>query len=144
MANIKHLIAIDADASKVYEAIATQNGQENWWTDDCTVKPEIGFVNEFRFGNHVKNIEVVNLEENKRVEWKCIAGDEEWIGTTISFEIIENNGACNLRFTHNKWKEQTDYFGVCSYHWARFLTSLKSYIETGVGQPFQSQKVNNN
>ncbi len=145
MANIKNYLTIDAGASKIYEAITTENGIKNWWTDDCSIKPEIGFINEFRFDKgYCKYIEVTNLEEGKRVDWKFVDGNEEWMGTVFSFEIMENDGKSDLRFYHNNWKEETDYFGVCSYHWGRFMASLKSYVETGLGQPFKSEAVNNN
>lgn len=80
-------------------------------------------------------MKVTNLVPNKEAEWECINSIEEWIGTTISFDLEEKNGTTILRFTQCGWKEITDTFAACNYDWGRFMTSLKSLCETGTGTP---------
>ena len=76
-----------------------------------------------------------NLEKHKRVEWESVTGDKQWIGTKIIFNIEPKKDSINLRFSHINWKEQTDLFADCNYHWGLYMKSLKTYIETGKGNP---------
>jgi uncharacterized protein YndB with AHSA1/START domain len=135
MAEIKLNLVIKATPEKIYEAITTQEGLANWWAKRTVAKPDVGFVNQFTFGNYQKEIEVTKLIPNKTVEWKCISAIEEWIGTDISFDIEKKDERTILRFTHAGWKAITDTYGVCTYDWAMFMKSLKSYSETGTGTP---------
>ena len=135
MADIKHNVVIKATPEKVYQAVTTQEGIEAWWCKNTTAKPEEGFVNIFIFGQYRNEMKVTDLVPSKRAAWECINSIEEWIGTTISFDLEEKNGNTLLRFTHGSWRAATDMFAACSYDWAIFLKSLKSYCETGTGQP---------
>ena len=137
MADIKHNFTISAPKDKVYDAISQEDGLKGWWTYDTTAKAEEGYVNHFRFGkSHFKKIKVTTLDAPNRVHWECVEGDPEWLGTKIAFELEDRETKTFLKFSHCDWAEQSEYFGVCNYHWGRFLASLKSLCETGKGQPF--------
>lgn len=135
MADIRHNVVIKATPEKVYQAVTTQEGLEAWWCKDTTAKPEVGFVNIFIFGKYYNEMKVTDLVPNKKAAWECINSIEEWIGTGISFDLEEKNGNTLLRFTQGNWKAVTDTFAACNYDWASFMKSLKSYCETGTGQP---------
>ncbi len=49
MTYIKHFVAIKASEKTVYKAITEQQGLAGWWAKETIVKPEAGFVNEFKF-----------------------------------------------------------------------------------------------
>ena len=135
MADIKHKLVIKAAPEKVYEAVTTQKGLESWWCKNTTAKPEVGFVNIFIFGQYYNEMKVTELSPNTKTAWECIKSIEEWVGTTISFELEEKDGKTILRFAHAGWRAVTDTFAACSYDWAIFLKSLKSLCETGTGEP---------
>jgi uncharacterized protein YndB with AHSA1/START domain len=135
MADIKHTLVIKTAPAKVYEAITTQAGLSGWWAKQTTAKPEVGFINVFTFGTIRNEFKVTGLDANKRAEWKCINSIDEWIGTTVTFELEEKDGNTTLRFTHGGWKEITDLYARCNYDWARFLRSLKLLCENGAGEP---------
>ena len=78
----------------------------------------------------------MKLEPYNYVKWLCRKGHEEWIGTTISFELEAHQKGTTLYFHHDGWKEQTPVFAVCSFDRAIFLRSLKSLCETGKGSPY--------
>jgi hypothetical protein len=46
---------------------------------------------------------------------QCEIGDKKWIGTKLIFEIEGKNNSCILRFTHEDWKEETDFFALCNF-----------------------------
>ncbi|HEV8285889.1 MAG TPA: SRPBCC domain-containing protein [Chitinophagaceae bacterium] len=135
MADIRHKLVIKTSSEKVYEAITTQEGLANWWCKQTTAKPEVGFVNTFTFGNLKNEMKVTELTPNKRVEWHCNISIDEWVNTNISFDLEEKDGRTILRFAHSGWRAATDFFDACNYDWARFMTSLKSFCETGSGTP---------
>ncbi len=138
MAEIKHFLIIKASPEKVYRAITEQEGLASWWTRETIAKPQVGSVAEFKFGNQYHNkMRIIRLEPYKIVEWECIMGDKEWIGTTFYFELILNGENTSLRFTHGNWKEMTDFFASCNFHWGHYMRSLKDYCETGKGEPFK-------
>jgi len=138
MADIMHYVVINTPPGKVYEAITTQEGLSNWWTRETTAKPELGFINIFKFGTMFRNdLKITRLIPDKYVEWLCLNAHEEWIGTRLSFDLEEKEGTTALRFKQAGWKEQTDFYGNCNYRWGHYMTSLKNLCETGKGTPFE-------
>jgi len=135
MADIRHNLVIKVAPEKVYDAITTQAGLESWWCKNTIAKPETGFVNVFTFGKDRAEMKVTQLIPNKKVAWQCLDATEEWIGTAVSFDLEDKGDKTLLRFSHANWKNVTDLFAACSYDWARFLASLKSFCETGTGTP---------
>jgi len=138
MKNIRHHYTIEGSADRIYKAITEEEGLQNWWTAGTTAKPEVGFVNTFRFGEEFFNkMKVTNLEENKRVEWECVDGPEDWIGTNVWFDLEQRPDDVIVRFGHDNWKNDDDFFAMCNFHWARYMNSIKSYCESGTGNPFR-------
>jgi uncharacterized protein YndB with AHSA1/START domain len=137
MKSILHRLIIETPVAKVYEALTTQEGLSGWWTPETTAKPEVGSIAKFAFGpNYFKEMEVVELQPKSTVRWRCISGYEEWVGTTITFELQPHDKGTLLSFHHDGWKEYTPGFAACSYDWAIFLRSLKFLCETGKGLPY--------
>jgi hypothetical protein len=161
MPNIHLQIFIAATAEKVFEALTTQEGLSAWWTPNTAAVPKEQTIARFTFGNgYYKEMEIVKLKPHHLVEWLCVYGADEWIGTDISFTIksgtkekllaehpelgdqLHQSSAGSgslLIFHHNNWKEYTSLFAECSYTWGRFLRSLKLYCEKGEGTPWPTQ-----
>ena len=138
MAEIRHYLIIDASPGKVYEAVTTRAGLAAWWTEQTVAEPAVDAIIEFRFGEQYHNkMRVMELQENRRVEWECLEGDAQWVGTTFAFELEEREGKMVLRFLHGNWRETTDFYASCNYHWGYYLRSLKLFCETGAGHPFK-------
>jgi uncharacterized protein YndB with AHSA1/START domain len=138
MAEIQHLLHINAPAAKVYKAITEEDGLKNWWTNQTIAMPEVGAVIEFRFGERYHDkIKVINLEPDKKVEWLCLHGESEWIDTTFIFDLESKDDLTILRFTHGNWQDTTDFFASCNFHWGYYLRSLKLLMEIGEGTPFR-------
>jgi uncharacterized protein YndB with AHSA1/START domain len=141
MFSIKHLYHIEASLEDVYKALTTIDGLQQWWTEQTSGNTELHGEIEFRFGVKYFNImKVETLIENKAVQWKCIQGADDWIDTVISFELDENENKTRLRFSHSNWQDNNDFFGHCSFSWARYLESLRQLLENGTGQPFLQPK----
>lgn len=134
-AEIRINVPIAATPQKIYEAITTQEGLSSWWAKQTIAKPEKGFINVFTFGSFRNEMKVTRLTSNTDVEWLCINSIEEWIGTKISFNLETKDGKTLLRFAHSDWRASTDTLAGCTYDWAWFIRSLKTFCETGNGMP---------
>ena len=137
MAAIKHYLKINTNAAKIYQSLTEQKDLAGWWTKDVIAEPVLNSIAEFKFGRRYHNkMRVMSLEQNKTVEWVCLAGHEEWIGTYFRFIIESGDKFTNLRFEHGGWREESDFFASCNYIWGTYMTSLKNYCESGKGSPF--------
>lgn len=161
MPAIHNAVLIGAPIEKVYNAITTQEDLSAWWTPNVKANAKANSLAHFPFKDgYFKEMKITDLEPFKLVKWSCVKGKEQWIGTTISFELIHgikenllgqypemsgqieqlNSGRGTLLiFNHSNWKEYTLMFAECTYTWGQFLKSLKLYCETGKGKPFPQQ-----
>ena len=120
---------------KVYDALTTVEGLAGWWTDDTKGSTDVGGVIAFRFLPGGFDMEVVELRPSERVVWRVVDGPEEWIGTTIEWELRQDGDYTIVLFKHQGWKEPGEFMHHCSTKWASYLMSMKSLVETGQGAP---------
>ena len=66
-------VEIHADPSTLYQAIATQAGQQAFWTTDAVVEPTVGSIAEFGFpGTPARlKMKVDQLAPGRLVSWLC-------------------------------------------------------------------------
>jgi uncharacterized protein YndB with AHSA1/START domain len=137
MVDILHRVGVkNGSPEKVYDALTTVEGLAGWWTDDTSGNGDVGGVLEFRFppvGGF--DMQVVELQPRQRVAWRVVDGPEEWIGTTIHWDLRQVDDYTIVLFKHQGWKEQVEFMNHCSTKWASYLLSLKSLVETGEGAP---------
>lgn len=141
MVDIIHRIGIKAPVSNVYAALSTVEGLAGWWTKETTGVSKSGGTIEFRFRSPNGDIiggmhmEVVKLNPNKEVHWRCKSGPEEWIGTDLIFNLSQDGDYTLVLFGHKNWREADEFTAHCSMKWATFLLSLREFVETGKGKP---------
>ncbi|MEO7294042.1 MAG: SRPBCC domain-containing protein [Ginsengibacter sp.] len=139
MTSIKNLFHINAPKEKVYEAVSTIEGLSNWWTTETTGESKVDGVIQFRFGGGGPGMKVTAKTPNESVSWECIAGPEDWIGTTFTFKLDENERKTRVRFEQAGWKEAKDFYASCAFSWGRYMESLRQYCQTGKGEAFGSE-----
>lgn len=72
-------------------------------------------------------MKITALKPDKEVKWTCTKGPQEWIDTKISFSIAEDRDKhTQIIFEHDGWKDASDFYGMCNYHWGLYLKSLKN------------------
>ncbi len=136
MVNILHRIGIrGARPDQVYNALTSVDGLAGWWTEDTKGDPGLGGVVEFRFPVGGFDMKVVDLDPPGRVVWRVVDGPDEWIGTTVEWNLLQEDDYTIVMFKHRGWAEPVDFMHHCSTKWATFLMSLKSLVETGQGAP---------
>jgi uncharacterized protein YndB with AHSA1/START domain len=86
MAEIRHLISIEAPPEKVYAAVATQAGLRSWWTADTTSDDKAGGKAEFGFDRRgmTFRMTIEMLDPGRKVVWNCHGDNPEWVDTTLT------------------------------------------------------------
>ena len=142
--DIVYSFEIDAAPLEVYHAVATQQGITGWWSKDCKVAEEIGGQSDLRFNKEGKIVEMHfrtdQLQPGRSVAWTCVENpNPAWIGTELRYEIAESDKGTRLSFSHvrwdSKWEGQEPY-EMTKEGWEHFMKSLKTFCETGAGQPW--------
>jgi uncharacterized protein YndB with AHSA1/START domain len=141
MANIEHIQYVNVSPSLVYEALTTERGLAEVWTQDLQFTAQVGAVNEFGFGDEPPTkMKLTELIPGARMTWHCVDSDPEWIGTNVSFELADRGDKTAVTLRHTDWREVTEFYRFCNYNWAIFLLSLKQYCEDGAGIHYQARK----
>jgi uncharacterized protein YndB with AHSA1/START domain len=136
MADILHRIGIESSSlDDVYAALTTCEGLAGWWTADTRGETHVGGVLEFRFTAGGFDMKILELEPGRRVRWQVVDGPEEWMGTTVTWDLKQDGDFVVVLFTHAGWREPVEFMHHCSTKWAVFLMSLKSLLESGTGNP---------
>ena len=140
MPDILHKVGIRSSSqADVYKALTAIEGLSGWWTTTTEGKSKIGGMLRFRFGNGGFAMKVRELDPARRVVWQVVDGPEEWLGTTVSFDLDQRGDWTIVLFKHEGWKEPVEFMHHCSTKWGVFLLSLKSLLETGKGAPWPNE-----
>jgi uncharacterized protein YndB with AHSA1/START domain len=127
MADIKHAIAIDAPAERVRSLAASAAGLSQWWAADSTELgtgvAELGFFKKSTL--YRLRLETQSPDE---ILWRCETGDE-WNGTRLRFTVRQNGATTDLRFAHEGWAGETEYFTHCNTTWGELMYRLKATAE---------------
>lgn len=137
MTDILHQLTIRATPAQLFHALTDRKGLAHWWTRNVNAEPMVNSIAEFTFdhGNIVYRMKVVKLITGRSVVWHCISGNPEWEGTQISFDIEPAREGTILHFAHRGWKRTTGIYARCNFDWAKYLVSLRNYLEKGKGFP---------
>jgi uncharacterized protein YndB with AHSA1/START domain len=139
MSSIKDEVRIKADAGKAYEALTSQAGYRGWWNAVAEVPGSVGAEARLRFvkdGNPVNmRFRIDETKANEQVRWTCVGHDfPDWVGTTLAWTLKGDASSVLVSLEHGGWKG--DPPEPVAQGWRHFLGSLKSYLETGTGQPW--------
>ena len=140
MKTIHHLVDIDAGRTPVWNAITTDSGLAQWWSTKVTSPaPAVGARVEFTFASDFNPVmEIVSIDPETRLVWKCVAGHEPWANGTFRFELESlGDGRIRLRFWQDYAIELSDdLYGTYNFNWGYYLESLRLLCTEGLGKPF--------
>lgn len=135
--SIKHLFHIDAKREVVFKALNTIECLSNWWTADTNGDSNPGGIIQFRFGAYGgPDMTVTESIINDRVQWLCVVGEQGWTNNRLTFVLDENEGKTCVRFSHDGWFDNSDFYASCCFSWGRYMESLRQYCQTGHGEAF--------
>jgi len=125
------------------EAISKISKVTEWW--GVTISGNTENLNDqfvIKMGEEAFfNCTVTELVPNKRVVWSIAdchmpwyTDKKEWANTKLIFDVNENNGVTELRFTHKGLTPEVECYKDCEPGWTHWIkTSLESYFTTGKG-----------
>jgi uncharacterized protein YndB with AHSA1/START domain len=139
MSSIKDKLIVRGKTAKVFEALTEQAGYNGWWSKDCQIGRKAGDVSKLKFskeGNIVSmQFRVDEIVPGKSVRWTCVGPDmESWVGTSLRWDLAADETGTEVAFEHGGWKGPPPEPVVQGWH--HFLGSLRSFVETGTGQPW--------
>lgn len=135
-------ILVDNTPTEAFNAITNVRG---WWSEEVTGGTEKeGDVFDYHYRDvHSCKIKITKAIYGERVEWHVLENNfnftkdkSEWVDTKMVFEISEQDGKTQVRFTHVGLVPEYECYEVCENAWTQYVQqSLYSLITTGKGQP---------
>jgi hypothetical protein len=136
MKTIIHAFDVDASGEAVREALTSLSGLRGWWSTVVGGSADPGSVIEFTFRDDF-NPRMQVEESGSKVVWRCVAGHEPWADNTFHFEL-GGDGPVSVLFRQEYARELSDKaYGIYNFNWGFYLESLRLYVETGRGKPFE-------
>ncbi|MCI0351408.1 MAG: SRPBCC domain-containing protein [Acidobacteriales bacterium] len=143
MPEISHSVSIDVELPVAYLALTEPHHVHKWWSADSYVEPFVGGKLKLGALPHDCTLVVDRMESDRLVEWRCVearsgaARQDDCVGTRVRFLLARNErGGTEVSFSHRGWRSTCECFKAWDSRWLRFAgRSLKSYLETGLGEP---------
>jgi hypothetical protein len=133
---------VNKTPQEVYMAI---NHPGAWWSEEIVGHADkVNGVFDYHFEDiHACKIKVLELVPGKKVVWHILENDfnftndkTEWVDTKVVFDISTEGNKTKLVFTHIGLVPAYECYDACYQGWTHYIqTSLKNYINTGVGNP---------
>jgi len=138
---IHHVCDIDAPGGAVWSALTRPDRMAGWWSTRLeTPEAAVGARVEWTFaGDFNPVMEITELDQARRLTWRCIAGHDPWQDGTFRFELVPlDDGRTRLRFWQDYAVELSDdAYGIYNFNWGYYLESLRLLCVTGGGKPFE-------
>lgn len=121
---------VDRSPAEVFAAV---NDVRAWWTGDITgPTDELGAEFTYQHGDvHRSTQRVVELAPGARVVWLVTEAHlafaehpDEWVGTTVVFDLEPRAGGTEVRFTHHGLTPDLDCYDGCSLGWRHFVGAV--------------------
>jgi uncharacterized protein YndB with AHSA1/START domain len=139
MASIKDSIRIGVPLSKAMHALTTEAGYRGWWSKDCQISEKVGGEAKLKFnkgGTIVRmTYRIDSIDPEGSVKWTCIGHDlPDWVGTSLSWTVVPSDDGVEVKLDHAGWQGSPPE--PVTEGWRHFLKSMKSYLESGRGEPW--------
>jgi hypothetical protein len=147
--NYTREIVVSTTPTEAYKALTT--GFKEWWTTDCNPVTDTGDIITFKFGPSYWVMRTNNLVPAKLVELECTEAHHvhdglpstilsEWKGSKLIWEILKQDEKTKIVLTHEGLVPSLECYEVCEQGWDYFfVNSLKQYLDTGEGSPFDNE-----
>jgi len=141
-------IVVSNSPGAAYQALTT--AFDKWWTTSCNPISETGDKITFRFGSTYWVMCASSLTTDSSVELECIEAHhvhdglpssilDEWKGTKLKWEIQKEEEKTKIILVHEGLTPSLECYEVCEQGWEYFfVNSLKQYLDTGEGSPFEN------
>jgi uncharacterized protein YndB with AHSA1/START domain len=128
--------AFCSDPSAVFAALTDVDALTAWWTP-AAGGAATGDTLRFLMGDSEVVMHVDEAAEPSTVRWSVLVcePEEDWVGTSISYEIAPSGSGSELSFRHHGLTPRLRCFDQCHAGWTHFLASLVDHVDHGGGTP---------
>lgn len=142
--NYKKSVPVKTNQENAFNAVSREI--DKWWGKVDNPVSKVG--NEFSifFGKTVWRFLITEFSPYDKITWKCIKAEhyhqgltnikEEWLNNELYWNFKKNDDFVEISLLHKGLTPDLNCYNVCELAWDFFIpTSLKSYLETGQGNP---------
>jgi uncharacterized protein YndB with AHSA1/START domain len=137
MTTLFHKVAVHAQQTAVFDALTTSAGLKAWYAAD--IQGNLGKGGEFTVSSSEHESftwKVVELISDTSIQWRCLLGPKEAIGTVVTFKLSETGeGKTSVECEHSGHPISGKALESCNTFWGILLGHLKSYVETSNAVP---------
>jgi uncharacterized protein YndB with AHSA1/START domain len=135
MPNIDHEIKIRAPQTTVFAALTSVEDLQGWHTSRVDGNADVGGI----IAMHTEpefEWRVVKADKPNHVEWECVKGPGNSVGTRARFSISTTaDGRTFVELSHAGWIDTGGNYRKCNTRWGVLLHHLRKYTETGKRDP---------
>jgi uncharacterized protein YndB with AHSA1/START domain len=140
MSDILQDFPIHAAPDRVFQAISSPRGLNQWWTNTCSGQVNLGATYELGFGPAYQwRAAVTRCERPAAFELTLQQADADWTGTRVGFELAQVPTGTSVRFYHRGWSGENDHYRTSCHCWALYLRLLRRYLEHGERVPYEER-----
>lgn len=140
MADIYHDFYIGTPAERVFQAVSTPAGLQQWWTKRSSGDVKEAGIYELWFGPEYDwRGRVTKCAPHSDFELEVLQADKDWNGTRVGFHFSERDGTTMVQFYHRGWPKMNDHYRISCYCWAMYLRILRRYLEHGEVVPYEQR-----
>jgi len=138
MPDILHDFPINAPADRVFAALSTPAGLDQWWTKRSSGIPNVGAEYQLWFGPQYDWRAVISKHAPPlELEYRIVRADGDWLGTRVGFALRETGGTTQVRFSHSGWPDAGEHYRTSAFCWAMYLRVLRRFLEAGETVPYE-------
>lgn len=141
MADIVQEFVIKAPRERVFEAMATPEGLDRWWTKEAAGEAKENAELKLSFGpGYDWRAKVTRYIPGAAFELVLTQAHEDWKGTRVGCELeAEGQAGTRVRFHHTGWPAENEHWRVSCYCWPMYLRILRRYLEYGEEVPYEQR-----
>jgi uncharacterized protein YndB with AHSA1/START domain len=140
MPDILQDFPIKAEPSRVFDAVSTPAGLNQWWTRTCGGEPAAAARWHLGFGpRHQWRAVVTRYQPPAAFELTFEQADADWAGTRVGFDLSPTASGTQVRFYHLGWPAANEHYRVSCHCWALYLRILRRYLEHGEVVAYESR-----
>lgn len=131
---------IAAPPSRVFDGVSRPALLDEWWTLRSSGEPVVGATYDLDFGpGYLWRAVVTRAVPGEAFELRLVEADDDWRGTTVSFDLAPDARGTRMRFAHRGWPAANDHYRTSCHCWALYLRILRRHLELDERVPYDDR-----